>query len=109
MKCSVTTQKQPLSKVFACCRCSLPSRLLVGTGLLARWNCSNHYYFLVCCKCNRQHRWLDIAITNMYAGLVQVYQTCMLVGTSLQNDMTAGKMQLLKTWEMAGCNCYRHG
>ena len=39
---------------------------------------------LVCCKCNRQHRWLDIAITNMNAGPVQVYQTCMLVGTSLQ-------------------------
>ena len=38
----------------------------------------------------------------MYAGLVQVYQTCMLVGTNLQNDMTAGYMQLLKTWEMAG-------
>ena len=30
------------------------------------------------------------ALTNMYAGPVKVYQTCMLVGTSLQNDMTAG-------------------
>ena len=39
---------------------------------------------LVCCKCNRQHRWLDIAKTNINAGPVQVYQTCMLVGTSLQ-------------------------
>ena len=38
--------------------------------------------------CNRQHRWLDIAITNMYAGPVKMYQTCMLVGTSFQNDMT---------------------
>ena len=46
--------------------------------------------FLIYCKCNRQHRWLDIAKTNMYAGPVQVYYTCMLVGTSLQNDMTAG-------------------
>ena len=46
--------------------------------------------FLVCFKCNRQHRWFDIAITNMYAGPVHVYQTCMLVGTSLSNDMTAG-------------------
>ena len=45
----------------------------------------------------------------MYAGPVQVYQTCVLVGTSLQNDMTAGYMQLFKTWEMAGCNCYRRG
>ena len=60
--------------------------------------------FLVCCKCNRQLRLLDIAITNMYADLVQVYQICMLVGTNLQNDMTAGYMQLLKTWEMAWCN-----
>ena len=39
---------------------------------------------LVCCKCNKHHRCLDIAITNMNAGLVQVYQTRMLVGTSLQ-------------------------
>ena len=39
---------------------------------------------LVCCKCNRQHRWLDIAITSINAGPVQVYQTCMLVCTSLQ-------------------------
>ena len=62
--------------------------------------------FLVCCKCNRQHRWLDIAITNMYAGPVQVYHTCLLVSTSLHNDMTVGKMKLLKTLEMAGCNCY---
>ena len=38
--------------------------------------------FLVCCKCNRQHRWLDIAIIAMYGDLVQVYQ-------SLLNDMTA--------------------
>ena len=52
---------------------------------------------------------VDINITNMYAGLVQAYQTCMVVGTSFQNDLTAGYMQLLKTWEMAGCNCYRHG
>ena len=46
--------------------------------------------FLVWCKCNRQHRWLDIAITNKYACRMQVYQTCLLVGTSLQNDMTVG-------------------
>ena len=25
MECSVSTQKQPLSKVSACCRCSFPS------------------------------------------------------------------------------------
>ena len=61
---------------------------------------------LVCCKCNRQHRWLYTAITNMNAGLMQVYQTCMLVGTNLQTWLLV--MQLLKAWEMAGCNCYRH-
>ena len=56
---------------------------------------------LVWCKCNRQHRWLDTAITNMSAvtGPVQVYQTCKLVGASL-TDMTAGLVQLLKTWQM---------
>ena len=31
----------------------------------------------------------DIAIANMNAGLVQVYQTCMLVGASL-TDITTG-------------------
>ena len=40
---------------------------------------------LVWCKCNRQHRWLDIAITHINA----MYQTCMLVGASL-TDMAAG-------------------
>ena len=46
---------------------------------------------LVWCKCSRQHRWLDISITNMNtsAGPVQVFQTCMPVGASL-TDMTAG-------------------
>ena len=46
---------------------------------------------LVWRKCNIQHRWLDVAKTNMNAstGLVQVYQTCMLVGASL-TTMTAG-------------------
>ena len=46
---------------------------------------------LVWRKRNIQHRWLDIAKTNMNTstGLVQVYQTCMLVGASL-TDMTAG-------------------
>ena len=57
----------------------------------------------------------------MYAGLVQVYQTCMLVGKILQNDMTAGyinatvkdmvndMVQLLQTWMMVGCKCNIHG
>ena len=39
------------------------------------------YYIQVWYKCNR---WLDIAIINMNAGPVQVYQTCMLVDLSLQ-------------------------
>ena len=51
-------------------------------------NITTNNTILVLCKCNRQHRWLDIAITNMNAGLAQVYQTCMLVGASLTN-MTA--------------------
>ena len=38
-------------------------------------------------KCNRLHIWLDIAIINLNAGPVQVYQTCMLVGAKL-TDMT---------------------
>ena len=56
---SVSTQKQPLSKVSACCRCLLPSLLLVGMGLLAWCNCINHYYF---------------------SGLLQVQQTAQMVG-----------------------------
>ena len=48
---------------------------------------------LVWCKCNRQHRWFDISITNMNTctstGPVQVFQSCMRVGASL-TDMTAG-------------------
>ena len=43
----------------------------------------------------------------MKADLVQVYQTCMLVGASL-TGMTAGWLQLLKSWQMVGRNCYRH-
>ena len=38
----------------------------------------------------------------MYAGHVLVYQTCMLVGTRLQNDITKMQQLLLKTWEIAG-------
>ena len=38
-----------------------------------------------------------IAITNVNAGPVQVYQTCMLVGTSLQTRL------------LARCNGKRHG
>ena len=48
---------------------------------------------LVCCNYNGQHRWLDIAITNMNAGPVQMYQTCVLVGTSLQKSL------------LVRCNC----
>ena len=99
---------QPLSKVSACCRCSLQSWLLDGKGLLAWCNCRKHYYF---------------------SGLLQVQQTAQMVGYCYNKyeywsgasvpdmhacrhkftDMTVGKMQLLKTWEMAGCNCYSHG
>ena len=48
---------------------------------------------VVCCNCNRQHRWLDFAITNINAGPVQMYQTCVLVGTSLQISL------------LVRCNC----
>ena len=45
---------------------------------------------------------------NTSTGLVQVYQTCMLVGANLTNmaavkDMKNGWMQLLQTWLMARC------
>ena len=59
MECSVSTQKLSLSKLSACCRCRLPSRLLVGMGLLVRCNCNKHYYF---------------------SGLLQVQQTAQIVG-----------------------------
>ena len=39
---------------------------------------------LVCYKCNRQHRWLDIAITNMNTGPEQ--HACMHMFT----DLTVG-------------------
>ena len=52
-------KKQLLSKVSACCRCSLPSLLLVGIGLLARCNFNNQYYV---------------------SGLFQVQQTAQMVG-----------------------------
>ena len=51
-------KKQPLSKVSACCRCSLPYWLLVGMGLLAQCSCNNHYYC---------------------SGLLQVQQTAQMV------------------------------
>ena len=74
MECSVSTQKQPLSKVSACWLVQACWSGAIVTTVTT---------ILDCCKCKRQHRWLDIAITNMNAGPVQMYQTCMLVGTSL--------------------------
>ena len=43
---------------------------------------------LVWCKCNRQHRWLDIPNMKTSTGPVQLYQTWMSVGARL-TDMTA--------------------
>ena len=85
MECSVTTKKKT-DKVSACYHldCWLVQACLSGAIVTTITT------FLVVCKCNRLHRWLVIAITNMYAGLVQVYQTCMLVGRRLQNDISAG-------------------
>ena len=59
MECSESTQKRPLSKVSLCCRRSLPSWLLVGTGHLVLCNYNNHYY---------------------YIGLLQVQTTAQMVG-----------------------------
>ena len=105
---SVSTQKQTLSKVSACCRCSLLSWLLVGTGLLARCHCNNHNYFsgllqvqqtaqMVGYYYNKYECWSSASVSDMHACRYEF------------TEMTAGKMQLLKTWEMAWCNCYRHG
>ena len=64
--------------------------MLVGSGLLVWCNCNNHNYYTGPLQVRlEQHRWLDIAKTNMNVGQVQVYQTYMLVGASL-TDMTAG-------------------
>ena len=68
--------------VWACLPCAIVRSVTTSLG---------------CCKCNRQHRWLDIAITNMNAGPQQVYQTCMLVCTFLQ------------IWLLVRCNCLSHG
>ena len=75
---AVFQQQQQQQRVRAC--------LLVWYSWL--YNIST---ILVWWKCNRQHRWLDIALTNMNTstGPVQVYQICMFVGASL-TDMTAG-------------------
>ena len=98
-------KKQPLSKVSACWLVQATWSGATVTTITT---------ILVCCKCKRQHRWLDIAITNMNAGPVQVYQTCMHVGTSLQIDATVehvgnGRMQLLQTWLMVRCKRNIHG
>ena len=44
---------------------------------------------LVCCKCNIQHRWLDIAIANMNAG-VNVCVSDMHACRHKFTDMTVG-------------------
>ena len=94
MKCSVSTQKTLVRDLHAAdIRYYLDCWLGV-TKIQACWSSrivttiSSLYYILVWYKCLRQHSWLDIAIINMNAGPVQVYQTCMLVGASL-TDMTA--------------------
>ena len=77
-----------------CCRCSLPSWLLFWCycNIHTCWSAAivtTITTILVWCKCNRQHRKLDIALTNINAGPAKVYQTCMLVGASL-TDIAAG-------------------
>ena len=51
---------------------------------------------------------LDIVITNMNAGPVQLYQTGMLVGATVK-DMAHDWIQLLQTWLMVGYKCNLHG
>ena len=92
MDCRVSTQKTtPESGI-----CILQMFVSILTAGWYRPDCrcncnNNHYYFSGLLQVQVQvHRRLDIAITNMYAGPVQVFQTCMHVGTSLQSDMTAG-------------------
>ena len=75
----INTKQQPLSKVSACCRCSLPSCLLVGTGLLVRCKCNNRYYYTGLLQVQTTAQMAGY----FYAGPLQVYQKCMLVGTSL--------------------------
>ena len=99
MKCSVSTQKKTFVRDLhaADVRYYLDCWLGV-TKIQAYWSGAivttiSSIILLVWYKYNRQHRWLDIAIINMNAGTVQVYQTCMRVGGSL-TDMTASKAQL---------------
>ena len=92
MECSLSTQIQPLSKISACCRCSLPSWLLLRCNckMQACWSSATVTTMIttILVWCNRQQRWLDIAIKGTNSCPVQVYQTCMLVGASL-TDMSA--------------------
>ena len=84
VECSASSQKQPLSNNLHA------SDFRYNLDCWLVWACLSHGILTtittsqVCCKCNRQHIWLDIAIANMNAGPEQVYQTCMLVDTSLQ-------------------------
>ena len=91
MKCSVSTQKTLVRDVHAAdVRYHLDCWLGV-TKIQACWSgtiVTTISSILVWYKCNTQHRWFEIAMINMNAGQMQVYQTCMLVEASL-TDMTS--------------------
>ena len=58
--------------------------MLVGTGHLVRCYGNDHFYYTGLLQVQTTAQMVGYAITNMNAGPVKVYQTCMLVGTSLQ-------------------------
>ena len=104
MKCSVSTH--------VCCRCSLPSWLLVGCNCKIQV-CSSCAIvtiittILVWFKCNKQHRWLDTAKTNMNACRCKyIRHDCWLGATA--TDMHAVCKHIIKAWLLARCNCNIH-
>ena len=120
-KCSVSTQKQPLGKVHvsACCRCSLPSWLLVGTCLLVQYNCNNHYYYTGPLKvqqtaqmvgyCSSNYEcWSDASVSDIHACRCKFNWYGCWLGVTVKY-MANGQMQLLQTWQMVGCKCNIHG
>ena len=98
-----------LRKRYVCCRCSLPSWLLVGCNVKIQI-CSSCAIvtiittILVCCKCNKQHRWLGTAITNMNAWRWKcIRHDCWKDETV--TDMHVDSKQIIKAWLLVRCNC----
>ena len=89
---------KPLSKRYVYSRCSLPSWLLVGCTCKVQ-ACSSCAIvtiittILVCFKCNKQHRWLDTAITNMNDCRCKCIRHDCWLGTT-EKDIADGPMQM---------------